>query len=177
MSDTVVTTMPAKNFQFWHVLAGILMIGLGLYIWFNPVESLLALALYLGIVFIVVGGGYFVISFMYRSGWYMFLGLLDIFVGVIFVMNLNLTAVSLPWIFALWCLVVGCVQVVNAFQNRSAGWSWSWLISGILGIIFGFLILSYPALGAVTITALMGAYVILYGILEVAGFRYLRETV
>ena len=48
-------------------------------------------------------------------------------------------------------------------------WGWT-LTSGILGIVFAFLILTYPALGVITITALMGAYILLYGILEIAEY-------
>ena len=44
------------------------------------------------------------------------------------------------------------------------------MTSGILGIVFAFLILTYPALGVITITALMGAYILLYGILEIAEY-------
>ena len=56
---------------FWHLFAGIIMVILGFYVWFNPVASLLGLALYIGIAFIVVGAGYFLASFSYQSGWYL----------------------------------------------------------------------------------------------------------
>lgn len=173
MVDTLTTT---PNRSVWHLLAGVLMIGLGIYIWFNPMDSLLALALYLGVVFIILGGGYIMSSFTYESGWYMFLGILDILVGVIFVANLGLTAVSLPIIFAFWCLVVGAVQLVSSYQYRHTKLMWSLLISGIIGVVFGYLILMYPALGTITITALMGAYVVLYGIVEIMGYNYSRKV-
>ena len=44
----------------WHLLAGVLMIVLGLWVWFNPVASLLGLALYIGIAFL---GGFVFFSF------------------------------------------------------------------------------------------------------------------
>lgn len=44
---------------FWHLFAGIIMVILGFYVWFNPVASLLGLALYIGIAFIVVGARLF----------------------------------------------------------------------------------------------------------------------
>lgn len=44
---------------FWHLFAGIIMVILGFYVWFNPVASLLGLALYIGIAFIVVGSRHF----------------------------------------------------------------------------------------------------------------------
>lgn len=162
----------------WHLIAGVLMAIIGFYVWFHPAETLLALALYLGIIFIIVGAGYFVASFTYESGWYLAVGILDILVGIIFVGNLGVTAVSLPIIFALWCLAVGAIQIVSAFQYKQMGFPWGWsLVSGILGIIFGFVILTYPAIGAITITVLMGLYLILYGAVEIAEYGYARKTV
>ena len=171
----------SRNVSFWHLIGGVLMALLGIYVWFNPAVTMMALALYLGIVFIAVGVGYFIASFSFDSGWYMVVGLLDVLVGVIFVANLGLTAASLPIIFALWCLAVGVIQLVTGIQYRrldngypSAGWTRT---AGLLGIVFGFLILTYPAIGTVTLTALMGTYIILYGIVEIAEYVYNRKVI
>lgn len=68
-------------------------------------------------------------------------------------------------------MAVGVIQLVVAYQFRKAQVSWGWtLTSGILGILFAFLILSYPAVGVITITALMGTYILLFGILEIAEY-------
>ena len=161
----------SRPVSIWHLVAGVIMAALGIYVWINPVATMVALALYLGIAFIVLGVGYVTASFRFDSGWDMFVGVLDILVGVIFVGNLGVTAASLPIIFALWCLAVGVIQLVVSYKFKQAGMNWGWtLTSGILGIVFAFLILTYPALGVITITALMGAYILLYGILEIAEY-------
>lgn len=167
-----------QTVSLWHLLAGILMAVVGVYVWFNPEVTLVALALYLGVVFIAVGVGYLIASFSFDSGWYMVVGLLDILVGVIFVANLGVSAASMPIIFALWCLAIGVIQLVSAIQLRrvmsNSSMSWT-MVAGVLGIVFGFLILTYPALGAITLTALMGTYVILYGVVEIAEYVYNRK--
>ena len=87
------------NMGIWHLIAGIVIAVLGVYVWFNPAATLLGLALYLGIIFIVVGAGYFMLSFSNRSGWYLTVGILDMLVGVIFVGNLgpvSYTHLTLP---------------------------------------------------------------------------------
>lgn len=177
MADTqtsqniTIRTYKARPVGIWHLFAGIIMAILGVYVWFNPVATMVALALYLGIIFIIIGAGYVAASFSNESGWDMFVGVLDMLVGVIFVGNLGVTAASLPIIFALWCLAVGVIQLVVAYKFKKAGMNWGWtLTSGILGVIFAFLILTYPALGVITITALMGAYILLYGVLEIAEY-------
>lgn len=166
----------AHNHGIWHLLAGIIMVVAGIYVWFHPAETLLALAMYLGIIFIVVGAGYFAASFTYNSGWYLLVGVLDILVGIIFVGNLGVTAVSLPIIFALWCLAIGAVQLVFAYEFHKIGITSSWAaIAGLLGIAFAFLIISYPGVGAITITVLMGLYLFLYGAVEIAEYAYGRK--
>lgn len=178
MAKTQTVAAAPRHVGIWHLIAGIIMAIVGIYVWFNPVVTLVALALYLGIAFIVVGAGYFAFSFSYQSGWYLIVGILDILVGIIFVSNLGVTAASLPIIFALWCLAVGVIQIVAAFQLKKIDLPWGWdLTAGILGILFAFLILAYPAIGTITITALMGAYIILYGIVEIAEYAFNQKVV
>ncbi len=160
----------------WHLTAGVLMVVLGLCVWFNPVAGLLGLALYIGIAFLLVGAGYLAASFSFRSGWFLLVGLLDVFVGLILVANLGVTAATLPMIFALWCLAVGAAQLVSSFDLKKAGFPWGWTFGiGLLGVVFAFMILVFPAAGAVTITTLAGAYAVLYGILAIAEYIFLRK--
>lgn len=132
----------------WHLFTGILMMLLGIFMCFNPTETLVAVALYLGIVFVVVGAAYFMASFSVKSGWYLAIGILDIIVGVIMISNLGLSVATLPIIFAVWCLAAGAVQMMVAYQYRKAGQPSNWLcVSGVLGVIFGILLLAYPIVG------------------------------
>lgn len=172
-----VKTTTLQTPGFWHIFGGVVMILLGIYVVFNPVVSLIGLALYMGIAFIIVGAGYFMASFSVESGWYLMVGLLDLFVGIILVSNLGVTAATLPIIFALWCLAVGIIQLVVAYQNSRADLPWVWtMMTGVLGILFAFLILVYPAVGAITLTTLMGAYIILYGIFTMTDYYTSRQV-
>ncbi len=173
MADTeIINCRPGK----WHLWAGGLMFLLGVFVWFNPTATLMALALYLGIIFIVVGAGYFIASFSYSGSWYWLVGILDMLVGVLFVSNLVITAVSLPLIFGLWCIAVGVVQTVAAIKMSRNGMTWQWsLAAGVLGMVFGTLIVLFPEAGVVMLTALMGAYIMLYGVLEILEYRYCRK--
>lgn len=166
-----VFNMNYHNASLWHLLAGVIMAVFGIFVWFNPVATLMALALYLGIVFLVVGAGYFMASFSYRSGWYLLVGLLDMLVGVVFVSNLGVSAATLPVIFALWSITVGVVQIVGALNLRKYALPWGWSLTvGLLGVLFGFWILAYPLVGTITLTVLMGSYIFLYGIIEIVEF-------
>ena len=157
------STTSNQGIGIWHLIAGIIMTLLGVYVWFNP--------------FIIVGAGYIAFSFSFQSGWYLLVGLLDIFVGIIFVSNLGVTAETLPIIFAVWCLAVGIIQLANAWELRKIGLNWGWCATaGALGVVFAFLILAFPVLGALTITAIMGAYIVLYGLVEIGEYYFLRRV-
>ena len=160
----------------WHFLAGILMVVLGTYIWFNPFVSLMALSLYIGIALIVIGSGYIGSSASLESGWFMFVGMIDLIVGIILISNLGVSAETLPIIFALWCIAVGSIQLVSSYHLSKANMPWALSFTlGLLGVVFGFLILQYPEIGAVTISTLLGLYVILYGFLEIIEYFYFKN--
>ncbi len=160
----------------WHLFAGILMMVLGTYVWFNPFISLVALSLYIGIALIVIGSGYIGSSISLESGWFMFVGAIDIIVGIILVSNLGVSAETLPIIFALWSIAVGSVQLVSSYHLSRLNLPWGWTFClGLLGVFFGFLILQYPLLGAVTISTLLGLYIILYGTLEIFEYFYFKN--
>lgn len=162
--------------SFWLLLIGILMIAMGGYVWFHPANAIIALAFYLGVVFLAAGVGYLLSLFSSWSGWSLALGLLNIFVGIIFLGNLGITVASIPIMFAFWALFSGIIRAVASFQLKRAGFpGWFWaLISGILGVAFAFLIMSSPLIGVLTITILMGSYMIFYGILAIAEYFALK---
>ena len=160
-----------KKVSPWHMISGFLFVLLGSYMLLNPIETLLAIALYIGVLFVFIGIGYFVASFTFKSGWYLGVGVLDVIFGVVLMANLGLTAISFPIVFAAWSIAVGVLQVINASHIKALGFSGVWeAIIGILGIIFGFVILAYPVLGALALSILMGTYVILYGLLGIAEY-------
>ena len=107
---------------------------------------------------------------------YIFVGLIDIIVGIILVSNLGVSAATLPIIFALWCIAVGSAQLVSSYHLSKNKMPWGWSLSlGLLGIVFGFLILQYPALGTITISTLLGLYIIMYGIVEIIEYFYFKN--
>ena len=156
---------------------GVLAIIAGIATCFNPDSVLLAMALYLGIVFLAGGIGYVYSFVQTRSGAWLALGLLDIAVGLILITHLGITALSLPIILAFWALSVGVIQTAFAFEMKDAGFSsWKWtLTNGILGIAFGLLVAAHPVVGAVTISVLLGAYLILFGVLSLAEYFTMKK--
>ncbi len=161
----------------WNLIAGLVMLFLGGVIWVNPLDTMLALAFYIGLGFILAGIFYILASMNIRSGWYLLVGMLDLLVGGILVSNLGVTAASLPIIVALWCLTVGVIQLLGAFEIKRYGLPWRWsMLMGILGIVFGLIILAYPVIGAVTISTVVGLYAVMFGLLQLAEYQISKNS-
>ena len=153
------------------------MIIAGVWTWFHPDSILLAMAIYLGIVFLAGGIGYLYSFIRSRSGAWLALGLLDILIGLVLVTNLGVTALSLPIFLAVWALGVGVIQTAFAFEMKDAGfYSWKWtLVNGILGIVFGLLIIAHPVIGALTISLMLGSYLVLFGVFSLLEYFTMKR--
>lgn len=162
--------------SIWLLLISLLLISGGIYVLFNPATALLTSALILGISFIFMGCAYL---FDYRKchKWSCTaLGILDILIGIFLLSNLLATAISIPFIFGLWCLFVGIIQFAEGLQIRTVANDIGFLLLGMgfLGIVFGILMFLYPLFGMVMITFFMGTYLILYGAFELN--RYFNDV-
>lgn len=95
-------------------------------------------------------------------------GILAIIIGILFLTNPAITSVSFVLALGLYWLVIGIVDIIRIFQDRTA-WGWK-LFTGIIGILAGGLIISgilirdHP-LG--TAFAVGSAFVIVLGIMGV----------
>ncbi|MBR2136418.1 MAG: DUF308 domain-containing protein [Alphaproteobacteria bacterium] len=168
--------MLTKKCSIWHLIAGIIMLVLGIIVWANPLPSLLAISVYIGAILFILGCGYVSFSFTQSSGWYLLVGLLDIFIGLIFLTNLALTAETLPIFFALWFLASGIMQVSASITDYKLGLPWLWSsLSGALGIFLAFLILNYPMFGEWALVATVGFYICAYGVISIAEYFYFRQ--
>jgi len=160
------------------IFSSIFMLIAGVLVWFYPDTALLAAALYLGTMFIIGGSGYLADFYLLRSGWLLAVGLLNIIVGVILILNLGITAASLPVLLAVWILCVGVIQIAFGVDAGSGGNpAWKWLvIAGFLGIIFALLILGYPVIGVFAVSTMLGAYFFLYGCLGIAEYIEMKRN-
>lgn len=159
-----------------QLFVSILLVFSGFYIFFNPMVAVMTSAVILGIFFIFMGVGYLIAFSHTKSYMLMALGILDILVGLLFIGNLEASILTISIIFALWCLFIGIIQTTGAMELKDMGVKrWKWLcVSGVCAIFFAFLIFFYPIISILTISFLMGFYLILYGIFEFV--RYIQES-
>lgn len=176
----------AKN--WWLVLLkGILLIALAIFVFRQPVGTILVLAVYIGIVLLVTGLTLIVVSLSARKemdnwGWRLAEGLLDVLFGFVLVANPGVTAVVLPFLIGFWAIFYGILMFVDAFAAKSAGMDqwWLQLILGVLMVLFGDMVAFNPVVGIMTVTIWIGLAMLIAGIFNVIlalGLRKLKKAV
>jgi uncharacterized membrane protein HdeD (DUF308 family) len=83
----------------------------------------------------------------------------------------------LLWLIAAWALITGVLQIVTAARlRREMRHEWLLALSGALSVVFGVLLIVWPAAGVLAVVTLIGAYAIVFGIALVALGVRLRQN-
>jgi uncharacterized membrane protein HdeD (DUF308 family) len=75
-----------------------------------------------------------------------------------------------------WAIVSGAMMFAAAFRLRLEHGRWWLAFSGLVSVIWGFLLLVWPIVGAIVLAWWMGVYALVFGVsLLVLAFRLRRE--
>ena len=98
-------------------------------------------------------------------GWQMAEGVLDIILAVILLLNIGLTAITLPYVFAFYGILTGIFWMFQSifFKNNQYKFWRVVLLAGLLSLLVGVLILLRPLIAALTIVAIVGIMFIVQG--------------
>lgn len=147
---------PERNWQL--IVAGILLILFGAVCAFFPGLTLASIAFMVGAAFVVSG----VVDIMTYarsrdvlslSGWMLVYGILDLLIGLMFLIHPFAFAAVLPWLIGTFTVVFGIYEIVVAVRARSAKmslWGWS-LFSGIVTLLIGISFFVMPEMLAIFI--------------------------
>ena len=172
MTAEVVSEVPTGMVSPWWaiLIRGIIAIIFGFVAILWPGLTVFALVLVFGI-FVIVEGLFSLAATYYaaKAGqrWWTVLlrGLVEIAVGIIVLVWPGITALALLFLIAAWALISGIIEVVGAFSSAAKPYRALLAISGVISIIIGILLFSWPVGGAVAIVWLIGIYAIVIGIL------------
>jgi uncharacterized membrane protein HdeD (DUF308 family) len=100
-------------------------------------------------------------------------GLVSIAVGVLTFVWPVLTAIALLYLIAAWAVVRGIFEIVAAVHLRKELKNeWLLVLSGLASIALGVLLALFPGAGALAVLWWIGAFAIVFGVLElILAFR------
>src|SRR2546423_1350819 len=170
--------------RHWWVLAvrGALAVLFGLLALIWPGITVLALVALFGAYCLVDGviaigtalfGG---VAAAGRRGWLVVEGIAGVVAGIITFAWPGITTLVLLWLIAFWALVTGVMEIVAAIRlRRELQGEWLLIVSGALSVLFGILLIVWPASGALALITLIGIYALIFGVALIAlGFRLRR---
>ncbi len=103
-------------------------------------------------------------------------GLLAVLVGLLVLHHQFETIAVVGFIVGLFWVVGGLAELISAFSVVPPAHRVWQAIAGSLGIIVGILALVYPGLSLAVIAFLMGLWLILYGVMQLAVAWTLRSA-
>ena len=112
-----------------------------------------------------------------RRAWLVVEGLLGIAVGVAVVVWPDLSALGLLYAIAAWAIALGVFEIALAFDlPLSSGRSLLLALSGVLSVVFGVIMFAHPGAGAVALLALIAAFALVTGAMQIAFALELRRV-
>lgn len=160
-----------RSKNWWLIsLKGLIFIFLGIYIFKFPVGGMLGLIVYGGISLFISGviGCAFAISYRKTNpgwAWQMGEGLLDIILAAVLLLNIGLTAVTLPFVFAFYAMLTGIFWIIQSHFFKRNGYRF-WpvaFIAGLFSLLIGMLIFYHPVLAALTVVGIIGIMFMVHG--------------
>jgi uncharacterized membrane protein HdeD (DUF308 family) len=155
--------------SWWlFLILGILWILFGMFVLSYNVGSLLALAIFAGVTFIMTGITQLLAAGRVQGwGWlYLIGGALSILAGILALVWPGKTLVVLSVVLAWFLVFKGIVDIVGALSAHGRPWWWVTLILGILELLLGMWAAGYPGRALVVFVNLVGIYAIFYGFTE-----------
>jgi uncharacterized membrane protein HdeD (DUF308 family) len=164
-------------------LRGVLAIAFAVVILVWPDIGLAALIALFGAFALVSGGATIAGAFTAPSrgahrGWLVLEGLVGIAVGVVVFVWPGLSALGLLYAIAAWAIGLGVLEFALAFVVPLSGRRKLLLaLCGLLSIAFGVIMFAKPGAGAVALLALVAAFALVTGVMQIAFALELRRVV
>ncbi len=95
-------------------------------------------------------------------------GLLYMAAGIVAALWPASTGLAFLWVVAGWAVVSGALEIASALRlRRVMEREWALGLAGVLSVAFGALVLVRPLAGGLAIVFWLGAYAIVFGVLQI----------
>lgn len=157
--------------QWWILLiAGLLLIAVGIWVIDAPFRSYLALSWIFAVGMIGTGLADIFLALFNRHSrrwvWWLLAGIADIIIGVFLFNNTLLTIILLPVVIGLWTLYRGVMAIGDVFHMRAYPF-FNWhrlLITALAAVAMALFLLACPAIGIENIFLFSGLALVAAGI-------------
>ena len=166
--------------NWWAVaLRGLVMVVFGILALSWPDKTVTVLLRIFGIIILVYGFVMLIEALLARRGeeqssiWPLAGALVAIVAGVLTLAWSSATSLVVLYIIAIWAIVSGVIEVIAAFSFPVRDWA-VWLLAsgGLVSIIVGIWLISFPGNGILGLAWLIGLYALFIGLVHVVvGFR------
>ena len=113
-----------------------------------------------------------------RRAWLVIEGLLGVAVGIIVFVWPGLSALGLLYAIAAWAIAIGIFEIVLSFNLPISGRRSLLLgLGGLLSIAFGVIMFAEPGAGAIALLALIAAFALVSGVMQIVYAFELRRVV
>ena len=164
-----------RRLRHWWVflLRGILFILVSIWMIASPLTSFVALGFFFGLIIFIAGLGELLHAFRDKTetnrGWHMFLGVVDLILGLVLMGHVAASVAILRIVVGIWFLLRGFSLI--SF-SRALGKSLILTISGIIIVIFGLMIIFNAFFGSMTLITFIAVAFFITGTFNVwLGFR------
>ena len=165
----------------WVLFFGIVTLILGVLVVVRPRDTIYAFAILLGIWLFVAGLFRMVTAIADHDDtggtrWLLaILGLLSVIIGILFLRHTEETVTTLAFLIGLFWVVGGIIEFFTAYSDRGSEARGFRVGMGVLAFAAGVVTLVWPHLTLGVLAVIMGIWLILYGVLEIALSLQLRH--
>jgi uncharacterized membrane protein HdeD (DUF308 family) len=156
--------------SWWLFLVlGVFWILFGMFVLSYNVGSVLALAVFAGLTFLMTGVTQLITAGRAESWRWLYVvgGILSIIAGILAFVWPGRTVLVLAGILAWFLVFKGIVDVVGSLASIGRSWWWLTLILGVLELLLGIWAAGYPGRSLFVFVNLVGIYAIFYGFTEI----------
>lgn len=156
--------------------ASVIILVLGIFLFIQPDTIIHMISIILGGIILIPGITSLIDYFKNKYQPSLISGVITIIIGMILIVNTKLVASILPFILGIYFIVNGINRLQYALQLKRQAINYSTsLVFSILIIICGILFIINPFGGALVITKVMGIFMIIYAVLDLANTIFIKK--
>ena len=171
------------SIKIYLMLTAVLLIVLGFIFICNPIDTIASWAWLMGVVMLLSGVGTLCVSLRRQAdipnaGSTTLMAVLQIILGIVYLFNQGIAAMTLIVMFAMWITVEGLQLAVMSFDYKRYGnkqW-WLMLLMGIASVVLGFVAMLNPTATGATISVLIGLAIIFNGLVRLVAFSGIKKV-